>query len=797
MILTNFKIGLRNIIKNKGFFALNSGGLIVGLTAVLLVSLWVYSELSYNKSLTHYNEIASVMLNKSFSGEIRTTAGEPMQLAPVLREEYGSYFKEVATCSQTTDYNIKYNGQMTLVDGRFIEPGMVNILDLKMVSGNRDALNDISSILISESTSKTIFGTENPLGKVIKIGTTLEVTVAGVYKDLPTNSSFKNVHFLGPWELLKTRAKYEERLGWGNQWFRVYVQMQDEKAMADVSALIKDVFMEKYIDRNKKRSYELFLFPISKWRLYSEFENGVSVGGRIEYVTIFSVIGLFILLLACINFMNLSTAQALRRGKEVGVRKTLGSSRKQLIVQFFTESFMMIFFSFAIALLLAYLLLPGFNTITLKDVGIPFAEPTFWTVCLILILITAVLSSLYPSMYLSGFRPVRVLKGLSPNSKTPVSLRKALIVVQFAISGILIMGTLTVIGQINHVKDRPIGFNKDLLVSVPINNRNVRESFEVIQRELLASPHINQVTASDVKITQAYTTNGGDFDWPGKDPNFEPEFSTIRATLGFGDMISWNVLEGRDFSADFPSDTLAFLANETAIKYMNLKDPVGKYVRWGKDRPYKIIGVVEDMVTQSPFDPEMPSLYILHDGRFLNYINVKVASDDANTIEGALASMKTVFKKHDPNNIFSYSFMEEEHERKFNDINRVAKIVLLFSLVAIFISCLGVLGLSTYMAIQRKKEIGIRKVLGASIRTIWEMLSKQFIFLVLISLFIALPLGYYLSSLWLMEYSYRIQISLWIFIMAGGIILGITLLTVSYQSIKSATSNPVDSLRTE
>jgi ABC-type antimicrobial peptide transport system permease subunit len=797
MIFTNFKIGLRNIVKNKGFFALNSGGLIVGLTAVLLVSLWVYSELNFNKSLKNYNEIASVMLHKKFSGEIKTIAGQPLQLAPVLREEYGSHFKEVATCSQTSDFNIKYKDQMTLVEGRFVEPGMVNILDLKMVSGNRDALQDISSLLISESTAKNIFGTENPLGKTLQISAALDVTVAGVYKDLPINSTFKNIHFLGPWELLNKNAGYEERLSWGNQWFRVYVQVQDEKSMANVSSLIKDVYMEKYTDRNKKRSYELFLFPISKWHLYSEFENGVNVGGKIEYVTIFSIIGFFILLLACINFMNLSTAQALRRGKEVGVRKTLGSSRKQLIVQFFTESFMMIFFSFVLALTLAYVLLPGFNTVTLKQVEIPFAELGFWLICFALIILTAILSSLYPSLFLSGFKPVSVLKGLGPNSKTPVSLRKVLIVVQFAISGILIMGTLTVIGQINHVQDRPIGFDKELLVSVPINNKNVRESFGVIQRELLASPHISQVTASDVKITRAYTNNGGDFDWKNKDPNLEADFSTIRATLGFGEMIGWNILEGRDFSAEFPSDTLAFIVNETAVKYMKLDNPVGEFVRWGKKSPYKIIGVVEDMVTRSPFDPVLPALYILHDGRFLSWVNVKIASDDPNTIEGAIASMKQTFQKHDPNNIFSYSFMDEEHERKFNAINRIAKLVLWFSLVAIFISCLGVLGLSTYMAIQRKKEIGIRKVLGASIRTIWQMLSKQFIVLVLISLAIALPLGYYFSSQWLMEYSYRIQVNFWIFSMASGIILGITLVTVSYQSIKSATSNPVDSLRTE
>jgi ABC-type antimicrobial peptide transport system permease subunit len=797
MINTHFKIGLRNIIKNKGFFVLNAGGLTVGLTAVLLISLWVHSELNYNKSLTHYNSVAAIMQRQTIAGEVKSYTGLPMQLTPVLRKEYGNHFKRIALSSRIRNYNIKYDGDMQMVRGRFAEPDLPYILDLNMISGSRDALQDISSVLISESTAKNIFGDEDPMGKTIKISSRLDVKVAGVYKDLPKNSNFRNVKFIAPWALLKKSANYEKRLGWGNYWFQVYVQLNDKNSLESVANVIKDVFNENYINKNKERDYQLFLFPMSKWHLYSKFENGVSVGGKIEYVRIFSIIGFFILLLACINFMNLSTANALKRSKEVGVRKTLGSSRKQLIFQFFTESFMIILFSFGIALALTFLLLPQYNTITLKDITIPFETPSFWLICITLLSITAVLSSLYPSMYLSAFNPVRVLKGLSTNNKTAVNLRKILIVVQFAISGILIMGTLTIIEQINYAKDRPIGFNKDLLVSIPINNGKVLRSFEIMKGELLESPFINEVTASDVKITAAYTTNGGDFDWKNKDPELRPEFYTIRATLGFGKMINWKVLEGRDFSEKFPSDTLAFLVNETAVKYMGLENPVGEYVRWGDNGNYKIIGVVKDMVTRSPFDPITPSLFILHNGRFLDWVNVKIASNSTSSIEGAIDKIKGVFQKHDPGNIFRYSFIDEEYERKFNAERRIAKLVGWFSLVAIFISCLGVLGLSTYMAIQRKKEIGIRKVLGASVFTIWQLLSKQFVILILISLAIALPIGYYFSSQWLLEYSYRIQIGFWIFALSSGFILIVTLLTISYQAIKSATSNPVNSIRTE
>ena len=795
MIRAHLKIGFRNIVKNKGFFALNAGGLIIGLTAVLLISLWVNDELSFNKSLTNYNNIASVKKHLTYVEEIRTSSGQPMQLAPVLRNEYGSHFKYVVTSAQSSNYNVRYNEKIVMIRGRFAEPNMANLLGLNMIAGSRDALNDISSVLISKSTAKNIFGDEDPMNKIIKISNKLDVKVAGVYQDMPKNSNFDDLNFIAPWKLLKKSQKYEEKLGWGNSWFRVYVQLNDENALSDVSSLIKDIRKNNYTENT--RESKLFLFPISKWHLYSKFENGVNVGGKIEYVTIFSIIGIFILLLACINFMNLSTAHALKRSKEVGVRKTLGSSRNQLILQFFTESFLIILFSFCVALLLAFLLLPQFNIITLKEILIPFKTPSFWGISFVLVFITAILSSLYPSIYLSAFRPVRVLKGLSSNNKTAVGLRKVLIVVQFAVSSILIIGTLTVIGQINHAKDRPLGFNKDLLVSVPINNRKVLQSFEVIKSELLESVFIDQVTASDVKVTSAYTTNGGDFDWKNKDPNIEPEFHTIRATQGFGKMIDWEILKGRDFSPDFPSDSVAFLVNETAVKYMSLENPVGEYVRWSKNGNYKIIGVVKDMVTRSPFDPITPSLYILHNGRFLNWVNIKIASSTTNAVEGAIDKIKNVFQKNDPENLFTYTFLDDDYEQKFNEEQRIAKLVGIFSIVAIFICCLGVLGLSTYMALQRKKEIGIRKVLGASINSIWQLLSKQFVILAVVSLTIAIPIGYFFSSQWLMKYSYRIDMNFWTFALAGGIILGITLLTVSFQAIKAAIANPVESLKTE
>lgn len=793
MITSHLKIGIRNITKNKGFFALNTIGLIIGLTAVLLISLWLESELNHNKSLTNYDTIASVMQNKTFAGEIISYTGQPMQMAPALREKYGNHFKHVVTTSRNREFDITHEEGIIIARGRFAEPGFAHILDLKMIEGNREAIEDIASVLISKSTAKNIFGDENPIGQSIQLNSSFDLKVAGVYEDLPKTSSFEDLNFIAPWELLKKSQNYEGRLGWGNFWFQVYVQLNNEDALNEVSGLIKEVAKNNYPEDTQET--EVFLFPISKWHLFSKFENGKSVGGKIENVTIFSIVGIFILFLACINFMNLSTAHALKRSKEVGVRKTLGSSRKQLVLQFFTESFIVIVFSFCVALALVTLLMPQFNTITFKEITVPFGKPAFWGVSFLLICVTAIFSSLYPSFYLASFKPVRVLKGLSSNNRSTVTLRKALIVVQFAISGILIIGTLTVTSQINHVKNRPIGFDKDLLISVPINSDRVLNSFKTIKNELLSSTYIDQVTASDVKVTSTYTTNEG-FNWQGKDPNFQEEFHTLRATSGFGKMVDWEIVQGRDFSESIPRDTLSFLINETAVKYMKLENPIGELVEWGEDETFEIIGVVKDMITLSPFDPIVPTIYILHEGNYLEYVNIKLAAN-TNNIESAIDKIETVFQKYNPENVFTYTFLDDEYQSNFNKEKRTAKLIGIFSLVAIFISCLGILGLSTFMAIQRKKEIGIRKVLGASVQSIWQLLSKQFIILVLVSLAIAIPIGYLFSSQWLMKYSYRIAVNFSIFALSGGIILGITLITVSFQAIKAAVANPVNSLRSE
>ncbi|PCJ98758.1 MAG: ABC transporter permease [Flavobacteriaceae bacterium] len=798
MIKNYFKIAWRGLLKKKGYAALNIGGLAVGMAATMLIGMWVYSELSYNSEIENYDSIVQVMQSQTFGGDINTGDNQPMQLAPALRDGYQDHFKHIVTSSFTRTQLLSVAEHKVSRSGNFMEPGIGEMLSLNMLKGTRTALEDPTSMLVSASTATLLFGDEDPMGKTVKIGTTMQAQVAGVYKDLPENSDFSNLNFIAPWELLKTTANFEGRLGWGNNWFQVIAQLEDGVSSTAVSKLIKDV---KYNNiKNDDDDYAVTTKPVihlhtmNKWHLYSQFENGVNTGGAIDRVWLFGIIGIFILLLACINFMNLSTAKSVKRAKEVGIRKTIGSVKAQLVTQFLSESFLIVILSFVVSCILVLLAQPFFNDLTNKTISIPWGSPVFWMISLAFIVFTSLVSGSYPAFYLSSFRPVKVLSGKQDGGQGASRLRRVLVVFQFTISVVLIFGTLTIFKQLEHVKNRPVGYNQDQMLYVPINTSEVITHFEAVRNELLSSNHIKEVAASDVLNTGTYTTNGG-FDWKGKDPNMSEEFNTLRATYGYGDMINWEIKEGRDFSREFKSDSIAFIVNETAVTYMGLENPVGEMVQWGDNGQYKIVGVAKDMVTRSPFEQVRPMLFILHYGRFLNYVNIKI-NKGGNTKE-ALAHIERVFKKHDPESLFSYNFLNEEYAKNFNSEERMGSLVSFFAFLAILISCLGIFGLAAFVAEQRTKEIGVRKVLGATLYNLWQLLSKEFVLMVLISCCIAIPIGNYYMNGWIEEYAYRTEISWEIY--AASILgaLVITLLTVSFQAIKAAIANPVKSLRTE
>jgi ABC-type antimicrobial peptide transport system permease subunit len=797
MFKNYLKIAWRNLLKKKSHSLLNIGGLALGMAATLLIGIWVCDELSFNQEFENYESIAQVMQKQTFSGEVKTGVNQPMQLAPVLRIAYADYFDHVVTSSFTNAELLTVGETKISRTGNFMEPGIAHMLSLQMLQGSRDALKDPTSILLSKSTANALYGNTDPMGQNIKIGTTMEAQVAGIYQDLPQNSDFAELTFIAPWELLKTTANFEERVGWGNNWFQTYVQLSEEANIAEVSTLIRDVKYDNVKNDDgggANTKPVIHLHPMEKWHLYSRFENGVNTGGAIDRVWLFGIIGVFILLLACINFMNLSTAKSVKRAKEVGIRKTIGSAKNQLIFQFLNESFLVVFWAFGVSLLLVLLALPFFNNLTDKVMALPYATPWFWIACLLFITFTGLISGSYPAFYLSSFKPVKVLKGTYGSGKGASNLRKTLVILQFTISIALVIGTITIYRQIQHAKERPTGYDKERLLYVPINDAEVLTRFETIRNELLASNDVKEVAASDVLVTGTFVTNSG-FDWKGKDPSMSEEFNTLRATHGFGEMIDWEIKEGRDFSRDFKTDSLAFIINETAARYMGLENPVGEYVRWGDMANFKIIGVAKDMVTQSPYDEVRPTIFTLHYGNFLNFINIKIGK--GGDMAGALSHIKNVFGKYDPESLFTYNFLDDEYARNFLDEERMGKLASFFALLAICISCLGIFGLSSFVAEQRTKEIGVRKVLGASVFSLWKLLCKDFVVLVFVSCCISIPLADYFMSGWIEKYSYRIEVGWWIFGLAIFGVLLITLLTVSFQTLKAAVVNPVKSLRTE
>jgi ABC-type antimicrobial peptide transport system permease subunit len=536
----------------------------------------------------------------------------------------------------------------------------------------------------------------------------------------------------------------------------------------------------------------MFLHPMSKWHLYSDFKNGVNTGGRIDNVWLFTTIGIFVLILACINFMNLSTARSEKRAKEVGIRKAVGSARKQLITQFFSESMLIAALAFAFSIALVFLILPYFNGVADKKISLPWTDLRFWIAGFGFSILTGIFAGFYPALFLSSFQPVKVLKGTFRVGRYASIPRKVLVVLQFTISIALIIGTIVVYKQINHAQGRPIGYSKDGLVSIPIAEA-VHQHFDAVRTELINAGAIVEMAESGSPTTDVWNTNGG-FDWLGKDPNQAVDFPNNAVSVDYGRTIGWKIIQGRDFSREYASDTSAFIINEAAVRFIGFKgDPVGQVIHW-EGKPFTVIGVVKDLLIQSPYQPVRASLWHLSNEAqnvCLLKINPKSGAKDA------VAKIEEVFKRINPAAPVDLNFVDEAYARKFGNEKRIGELATFFAVLAVLISCLGLFGLASFVAEQRTKEIGIRKVLGASVVNLWRMLSQDFILLVIVSSVLATPLAYYFISDWLKQFEYRTDVSWWIFLISvfGAII--ITLVTVSYQAIKASLMNPVRSLRTE
>lgn len=796
MIRSFFKIALRNLIKNKGYTFINIAGLATGMAVALLIGLWIWDELTFNRYHKNYDRLAQVWQHNEYNGVKGSQTANPYVMAEEIRNNFGSDFKYVLQSTWNFGRILTAGEKKFNYSGMYWEPQVLDMLSIKLIHGSAaDALKDPHSILLSETVAKALFDDADPTGKTVRVSNKTDVKVTGVYEDLPHSSTFRDMRFIMPWDLYIIENEWIKRMDnpWGSNFTQTWAQIAENADMELVSAKIIDVKLNKVDEGGRRYKPEVFLHPMSKWHLYSDFQEGKNVGGRIEFVWMFGIIGTFVLLLACINFMNLSTARSEKRAKEVGIRKSIGSMRSQLIYQFFSESMVVAVLAFVVSIGLVYIALPTFNEVAGKKLTLLWSSPVFWLVGLGFSLITGLVAGSYPALYLSSFQPVKVLKGTFRVGKLASLPRQVLVVLQFTVSVTLIIGTIVVFRQIEFAKNRPIGYDRNGLINVYLQTPDIHQHFEAVRHELISQGAIVEMTEAGSPTTQVWNTNGG-FTWNGKDPALAVDFPNNGVSHEFGKTVGWKFKAGRDFSREFASDSNAFVINEAAAKFLGFENPIGETLTWN-DEPYTIIGVIEDMIIESPYEPVRASLWHIERDDNENLVILKLNPEVS--AHEALEKIKTVFMKNDPASPFSYEFVDVEYARKFSDEERIGKLASFFAGLAIFISCLGISGLASFVAEQRTKEIGVRKVMGASVVNLWGLLSRDFVFLVALSLLLAMPMAWYFMNNWLQKYQYRSDMAWWIFAASGVGALLITLLTVSYQSIKAAMANPVNSLRTE
>ena len=791
MLKNYLTVAWRNLQRNRGTSFINIFGLSVGMAVTILIGLWIWDEYSYNQSFQHYDRIASLWQEGRSAKEVWDNDGAAIPMAEALRKDYPDDFQSVVLINGAKA--VLANGDHKFTEqGLFMEKDAPNVLSLTMERGSRSGFEDISSILLSSSVAKKLFGDQDPMGRIVTMNNSHTHKVAGVYQDLPYNTNFSDVGFIIPWQYYITHTDWMKPFvtNWDANVCGLIVQLRPNADLDKVSAKI--VGLKEHYSPNKEYKTRMFLYPMRKWRLYSQFKNGKEEGGLITYVRLFGIIGIFVLLLACINFMNLSTARSERRAKEVGIRKAIGSLRGQLIAQFFSESVLVVFLAFVLSLVLVGLMLPWFNGVADKQLSIPVGSLSFWLEGIGFSVLTGLIAGCYPALYLSAFRPIKVLKGTFRAGRFAALPRQILVVVQFSISILLIMGTVVVYRQIQFAKDRPVGYERRGLISVQETTPEIYTNYTPLHDELIQSGVAVEMSESQGPITNIWAGDNG-FEWQGKSPELKSGFATVGVRQEYGKTIGWQFVQGRDYSRSFGTDTNGLVLNEAAVKYMGVKNPVGMTIRWKKEN-YTVIGVIKDMIMASPYEEVPQSIYyILKEGG--NFVNVRL--NPRLSMTEALRRIAPIFSKYNPGVPFEYTFVDQDYAKKFGEEERIGKLSAFFAILAVLISCLGIFGLASFVAEQRLKEISIRKVLGASVYLLWRLLSKDFALLVLIALVIALPVaGYYMSG-WLRTYHLHTAISWWIFAWTAFGALAITLLTVSYQSIKAAMTNPAKILRSE
>jgi putative ABC transport system permease protein len=789
MFKNYIKIAWRNLIRNKGLSFINICGLSVGMAFALLIGMWVKYEISFDKFHKNIDRIAFVYKHTLFNNEKGTQSGIMLPLYDELINNYPEV-KRATRMDWGGGHSLMVGDKKFVKRSHFVDPDFLQMFTFPIINGDaKTALKDINSIVLTESLAKTLFGTNEAIGKLIRLDNQYTFKVTAIMKDVPHNSSF-NFDFLMPfeWRIQNEEWVRNARTMWGNNFLMTAVELKEGASMAALSKKLGPLVPSK--DAALKNQ-TLFLQPLSDRHLYNEFKNWVNVGGRIDHVKLFGIIGIFVLLIACINFMNLATARSEKRAKEVGIRKAVGSQRIQLVMQFLGESMFTAFLSFILALILIQVILPFVKDLGFEHIQFDFGNITLLASVLIVCLLTGLVAGSYPALYLSSFIPVKVLKGIFKQGKGAGYFRKSLVVSQFVISIGLIISTVIVFQQIGHARKRSLGYDPNNLILLWMSE-DFRKNYDALKQDLLNTGNIEAVTKSSSPMTGIWNS-WSDFSWEGKDPHSDLVLDVVMTEWDYEKAVGIKFVQGRPFSREHKTDSNAVILNQAALRMIGYKDPIGKTMKLG-DQTLTIVGVIEDVLMQSPYRPVNPGVILFNsDNASVVLVRLKKNAD----LQKSLAAMKPLAEKYNPAVPFDYTFVDEEFKSKFDTERQIAKLSGIFAGLAIFISCLGLFGLAAFMAERRVKEIGIRKVLGASIVQLWMLLSREFVLLVLIACIIASPLALWLMSDWLQKYDYRISISWWVFVIAGILALVIALITVSSQAIKAALANPVKSLRTE
>ncbi|MEM6525278.1 MAG: ABC transporter permease [Bacteroidota bacterium] len=787
MIKNYLLIAVRNLFKSSTYSIINISGLAIGLVCSILISLWVLDETSYDDFIPKRDRLYQVWTEAFFDNTINRWRSVPQPTVEAMKTA-DSHIVNSVVLDWSSEHLLVVGDTRIYKNGYYASEEFLEMFEFPLIHGDPSlVLDEASGIVISESTAEALFGDEDPLNKVIRLDNDSDLKVSGVFEDVPGNSTFQ-FDILIPWKHGERSREWirDNKDNWDNSSYQVFVELDNNANHKIAESSVKGMLMEK---NPGDIETSLFLYPMERWRLYSTFEEGKEKGGLIEYVQLFTAIAIIILIIACINFMNLATARSAKRSKEVGIRKTVGSGRRELIFQFLSESVVIALVSYIIAIMIVLIILPFYNNLVDKELTLNFTSLGFWGASLGIILITGLIAGSYPAFYLSSFKPATILKGVSvgDNANLP---RKVLVVIQFMVAIVLLVSTVIIYQQIELARSRDLGYNQEKLVTIDLT-KELDKNYDTFKNEILTSGAVESMTRSNSSVTQITSNNM--LGWPGKPDDVHVIFSTITSHYDYSKTMGIEILEGRDFSKDFASDSSAILVNKAALDVMQLDEPVlgTELDLWGEKRT--LIGVLGNTLMGSVYNEVKPMFVIMDNWGGVITMRLTAGQD----IQENLATIETLFKKFNPAYPFDYKFMDVEYEKKFKYIKLTQTLANGYALLAVIITGLGIFGLAAYTAEQRRKEIGIRKVLGASVIQLVSMISKDFTKLILIAFALAAPLSWWFLDNYLDRYPIRVDISWWVFPSAGLIALIFALLIVSNQALKAAISNPVKSLRIE